>query len=41
MGKFTYKPQYGIIVICENEKEQQIIYKRLKKLELKLKVVVV
>ena len=26
MGKYTYKPQYGVIVICADEKEQRAIY---------------
>ncbi len=41
MSGFNYKEQYGIIVICENEKQQQKIYKQLAKLGLKLKVVCV
>lgn len=39
MGKYTYKPQYGVIVICADEKEQQAIYERLKSEGLTLKVV--
>ena len=39
MGKYTYKPQYGVIVICTDEKEQQAIYERLKAEGLTLKVV--
>lgn len=39
MGKYTYKPQYGVIVICADEKEQQAIYERLKAEGLILKVV--
>lgn len=31
MGKYTYKPQYGVIVICADEKEQKEIYERLLK----------
>lgn len=39
MSKYTYKPQYGVIVICEDEKEQKEIYERLRKEGLTLKVV--
>lgn len=39
MGKYTYKPQYGVIVICVDEKEQRAIYERLKAEGLTLKVV--
>ena len=39
MGKYTYKPQYGVIVFCTDEKEQQAIYERLKAEGLTLKVV--
>lgn len=39
MGKYTYKPQYGIIVICADEKEQRVIYECLKAEGLTLKVV--
>lgn len=38
---FSYKEQYAVVVICENEKEQEEIYNRLKKEGLKLKVVAV
>ena len=41
MGNFNYKQQYGIIVICKDEKEQQEIYEMLLKLGLTLKVVTV
>lgn len=41
MANFTYKEQYGVIVICSNEKEQQEIYERLRALGLKLKIVAV
>ncbi|WP_017258389.1 hypothetical protein [Pedobacter arcticus] len=41
MGNYTYKEQYGVVVICKNEKEQKRIYATLKKLGLTLKVVVV
>lgn len=39
--EITYKEQYGVIVMCENEKHQQEIYTRLKKEKLTLKVVTV
>lgn len=39
MGKYTYKPQYGVIVICANENEQKEVYERLQKEGLTLKVV--
>lgn len=39
MSKYTYKPQYGVIVICADEKEQKEIYERLRKEGLTLKVV--
>ena len=41
MKSFTYKSQYGIVVICSDEQEQKRIYEMLEKLGLKLKVVVV
>lgn len=41
MGKYTYKPQWGIVVECKSEEEQIKLYEKLKKMGLKLKVVVV
>jgi len=43
MGNFNYKykQQYGVIVICKDEKEQREIYEMLLKLGLTLKVVTV
>lgn len=38
---FNYKSQYGVVVVCENEKEQMKIFERLQKESLKLKVVCV
>lgn len=38
---FKYKPQYGVIVICNDENHQKIIYETLKNQGLKLKVVTV
>ncbi|WP_278996714.1 hypothetical protein [Prevotella disiens] len=39
MGKYTYKPQYGIIVVCADEKEQKAVFERLVADGYKLKVV--
>lgn len=41
MGDFSYKQQYGVIAIAENEEEQKCIFEMLKALGLKLKIVVV
>ena len=41
MAGFTYKPQYAVVVICEDEKEQQEVYNRLKAEGYKLRVVCV
>lgn len=41
MGDFSYKQQYGVIAIAENEEEQKRIFEQLKALGLKLKIVVV
>lgn len=37
--EFTYKQQYGVIVICETEQEQIKMFEELKAKGLKLKVV--
>jgi hypothetical protein len=37
--EFHYKPQYGVIVICENEEEQKKVFEELQKKGMKLKVV--
>jgi len=39
MGKYTYKPQFGVIVICADENEQKAIFDRLQSEGLTLKVV--
>lgn len=39
MSKYTYKPQYGVIAICQSEEEQKAVFERLKKEGLILKVV--
>ena len=41
MGGFTYKEQYAVVVMCEDEREQESIYNRLKEQGYKLKVVAV
>lgn len=41
MGNFNYKEQYGVIVICKDEKEQQEINERLLAQGLTLKIVAV
>ncbi len=38
---FKYKPQWGVVVICDSERNQSAAYKRLLKSGLKLKVVTV
>lgn len=37
--EFLYKPQYGVIVICESEEEQKKVFEELKSKGMKLKVV--
>lgn len=41
MSKYTYKPQYGVIVVCQSEEEQKAVFERLKQEGLTLKVVCV
>jgi hypothetical protein len=41
MANYGYKQQYGVIVICKDEKEQREMYEMLQKLGLTLKVVTV
>lgn len=41
MGKFTYKPQFGVIVICKDEADQRSIYDWLIQNGLMVKVVCV
>ena len=38
-GKYTYKPQYGVIVICSDEKHQKQVFEHLKQFGYKLKIV--
>lgn len=39
MGEYKYKPQFGVIVICKDEKNQKEVYERLKEEGLTLKIV--
>lgn len=39
MGKYTYKPQFGVIVICADEREQKAVYDRLQNEGLTLRIV--
>lgn len=41
MGKYEYKPQYGVVVICKNEVEQKAIFERLSAEGLTIKIVCV
>ena len=41
MSEFKYKSQFGVVVICADEREQELIYNELSKLGYKLKVVCV
>lgn len=41
MSDFKYKEQYGVIVVCSDEKEQIQVYEKLHKMGLTLKVVCV
>lgn len=41
MADYKYKEQYGVIIICANEKEQKEIYEKLLAEGLILKVVTV
>ncbi len=38
---FRYKPQFGVIVICEDEKKQEAIFNRLQQEGHQCKIVVV
>lgn len=37
--EFNYKPQFGVIIICENEEHQKMIFEKLKNEGHKLKIV--
>lgn len=39
MGKYKYKPQYGVIVIYKDEAEQKTIFERLSVEGFTLKIV--
>ncbi len=41
MANFNYKEQYGVIVLCKDEKQQREIYERLLAEGLTLKIVTV
>lgn len=41
MAEFNYKEQYGVIVICSDEKQQQEVYDKLLAEGYKLKIVTV
>lgn len=41
MGKFTYRPQFGVIIICKDESDQVSVYNWLLKNGLTVKVVTV
>ena len=41
MANFNYKEQYGVIVVCKDEKQQREIYERLLAEGLTLKIVTV
>ena len=41
MGNFQYKEQYGVIVICADEQQQQEVYERLLAEGLTLNIVTV
>lgn len=38
---YAYKPQFGLVIICESEQEQIRLFEKLKSQNLKLKVVTV
>lgn len=38
---FKYKPQFGVVVICKDERDQARTYNRLQRAGYKLKVVTV
>ena len=38
---YAYRPQYGIVIVCQDEEEQIKLFNMLKEKGLKLKVVVV
>ncbi|MBI5693662.1 MAG: hypothetical protein HZC55_26595 [Verrucomicrobia bacterium] len=40
-SSFKYKPQFGVIVLCKDERDQARMYERLKRGPRKVKVVTV
>lgn len=38
---FKYKPQFGVVVVCKDERDQERTYTRLQRAGYKLKVVTV
>lgn len=38
---FKYRPKYGLVVVCRDEKHQEALFNKLQKMGLKLKVVAV
>lgn len=41
MGKFNYKEQYGVIILCRDERQQRAVYERLRTEGFTLKIVTV
>lgn len=39
MGEFVYKPKYAVIVMCNDETEQKVVFEKLQKMGLTIKVV--
>lgn len=40
-AQFKYRQRFGVIVVCDGERDQRRVYERLRREGLKLKVVVV
>lgn len=40
-SSFKYKPQFGVIVVCASERDQERVYRQLKRGPRKVKVVTV
>lgn len=38
---YTYKPKFGLIIVCDDETHQQAVFEHLKSLGYKAKVVVI
>ena len=39
MGEFVYKPKYAVIVMCKDEADQKVVFEKLQKMGLTIKVV--